>query len=291
MKIGAAAIQMEPQPFAVAANLERADALVRQARDSGAEVVALPEMVNTGYAFSHHYADYAEGLDGPTIQHWRGRSIDWDIAIAAGFVERDGRHLYDSLALFTPDGQVRVYRKRNLVFWERFSFRPGREPLVVQTKWGRIGLAICADMIYKQVWDDYRGRIDMAVVSSAWPDFACRLTGRKHWLLGKIGPLSGSIPRTVANDLGVPVIFANQCGPTHTSIPMVGTWLIEKLADRFAGLSCVCDGRHGPPTIAGREEEVIVAPITLHSFRGPRSCRTTSPWATASASYSVSARP
>ena len=47
------------------------------------------------------------------------------MAIAAGFVEREGRHLYDSLAFCAPDGDVHIYRKRNLVFWERFRFHPG----------------------------------------------------------------------------------------------------------------------------------------------------------------------
>ena len=50
----------------------------------------------------------------------------------------------------------RLYRKRNLVFWERFRFRPGKSPLVVPTPWGRIGFAVCADMIYRKVWHDYR---------------------------------------------------------------------------------------------------------------------------------------
>ena len=58
------------------------------------------------------------------------------MAIAAGFVEREGRHLYDSLVFCSPDGDIRIYRKRNLVFWERFRFHPGRLPLIVQPRGG-----------------------------------------------------------------------------------------------------------------------------------------------------------
>ena len=83
---------------------------------------------------------------------------------------------------------------------------------MVRTPWGRIGFAICADMIYRRIWRDYRGRIDLAVIASAWPDFADRRTGRPHWLYGGLGPLAGEIPRIVAQDLGMPVVFANQCG-------------------------------------------------------------------------------
>ena len=195
------------------------------------------------------------------------------MAIAAGFIERDGRHLYDSLVFCCPDGDIRIYRKRNLVFWERFRFLPGRLPLVVKTPWGRVGFAICGDMIYRRVWSTYRGQIDLAVISAAWPDFADRESGQRHWLLGHIGPLSGAIPAKVALDLGIPVIFTNQCGPTRTTIPVLGT----KIEDCFSGQSSICDGRHGVPARVGREPALLIAPITLHHQRGLKTWRSMSP--------------
>jgi N-carbamoylputrescine amidase len=289
VKLLAAAIQMPSDPQDVAANRERADALLRRARDAGAELAVLPEMFNTGYGLLPDYHPHAETLDGPTLRLLRERSRQWNLAIAAGFVERDGPHLYDALAFCTPDGQTHVYRKRNLVFWERFRFRPGREPLIVKTRWGRIGFAICADMIYRRVWDAYRGRIDLAVVAAAWPRFACRETQRPHWLFGHVGPMAGEIPGKVAADLGIPVVFANQCGPTRTTIPLLGTWIAEKVADRFAGLSSITDGRHDFAVQAGTDEDVVLAPVTLHSPQGPKLCRSTFPSARA-ASFSASAR-
>ncbi len=280
MKITAAAIQMPSDVGAVAANLERADGLLRRARDLGAELAVLPEMFNTGYGLVPDYAPTAEGRDGPTLRHLAGRARTWDLTIAAGFVEREGRHLYDALALVEPDGTTEVYRKRNLVFWERFRFRPGREPVVAKTRFGRVGLAICADMIYRDVWSFYRDRIDLAVIASAWPEFACRASGRKHWLFGHVGPLSGAIPHKVAMDLGVPVVFANQCGHTQTTIPILRTII----ADRFAGKSSVTDGRHGPPTVAGLDEEILVSELTIHPARGIHTCRSTSASAPAASS-------
>jgi predicted amidohydrolase len=272
VKIVAAAIQM-PSPLGeVEANLERADGMLRRAHLAGAELAVLPEMFNTGYGLLPDYAPSAEGRDGPTIRHLLERSRRWDMTIAAGFVERDGKHLYDSVALVEPDGSTQVYRKRNLVFWERFRFRPGRDPLVVPTRFGRIGLAICADMIYSRVWTDYRGRIDLAIVVAAWPEFACRHSGRRHWLFGHVGPLSGAIPHSVARDLGIPVLFANQCGETQTTIPILGT----RISDRFAGLSSLTDGHHGPPLIAGLDEQLLISELTLHPAQGLTACRSTS---------------
>ncbi len=186
------------------------------------------------------------------------------MGIAGGFVERDGRHIYNSLALCLPDGAVHIYRKRHLVFWEPYRFRPGRSPLVVQTPWGRIGLAICADIIRGAVWDNYRSRIDIAVIAAAWPEFARQSDNRRHWLVGGLGPLSAEIPATVARDLGVPVIFANQCGTTRTTIPVLGSFLAVHISDRFAGHSSICDGRRSPPLVADAGSQLVLSDVLIH---------------------------
>jgi N-carbamoylputrescine amidase len=273
VKLVVAAIQMTCQPLEVERNLSRAEAHLRAAHEAGARIAVLPEMFNTGYGLQPDYTPLAETISGPTIQRLLELSARWNLIIAGGFVERDTRHLYDSLALCLPDGNVHVYRKRHLVFWERFRFYPGRDPVIVPTSCGRIGLAICADMIYRNVWETYRDRIDLALIASAWPDFTCRHTGRRDWLLGHVGPLSGEIPCLVARDLGIPVIFANQCGETRTTIPLIH----KRIADRFAGRSAICDGRHGISAQADAAEQVVLGSITIHTLRGPHSCRTTSP--------------
>jgi len=278
VRLLAAAIQMPAAPLRLAENLDRADALLRRAHDSGVELAVLPEMFNTGYGLVPDYGPVAEGRDGPTLAFLQDRSRRRGQAIAAGFVERDGHHLYDSLAFCQPDGRLDVYRKRHLVFWEPYRFRKGRDPLIVPTPWGRVGFAVCADMIYRRTWNEYRGRIDLAVIAAAWPDFADRRTGRKNRIFGRIGPMAAEIPGRVARDLGIPVVFANQSGATRTKIPIVGT----VIDDRFSGRSAVCDGHHGPPALAGTAEELVIAPVTLHHpARGPHACRSTSPSATA----------
>lgn len=280
MKLMAAAVQMPSDLLDLSANLQRADAQLRRARDAGAELVVLPELFNTGYSLCPDFGPHSETPEGPTLSHLLQRARRWKMHIAAGFVEREGRHLYDSLAFCSPSGELHIYRKRNLVFWERFRFQPGEKPLVVSTPWGRLGFAVCADMIYRRVWNEYSDRIDMAVVSAAWPEFSDRITGRAHWLLGRVGPLCSDIPARVAEDLGVPVVFANQCGETQTRIPLLHT----TIRDRFAGLSSICDGRHGPPLRAGVEPDLLLSTVTVHPKRGLKSWHSTSPSARAAVS-------
>jgi N-carbamoylputrescine amidase len=281
VQVRAAAIQMQCLPGDLPGNLDRADASLARCRDEGVELAVLPEMFNTGYCARGDYHPIAEDGEGRTLSALRDRSRRWGFCIAAGFVEHHAGHLYDSLAFCCPDGRMEVYRKRHLVFWECTRFRRGRAPLVVSAPWGRVGFAICADMIYRRVWREYRERIDLAVVAAAWPDFADRRSGRPHWLYGGLGPLSGEIPRIVAQDLGIPVVFANQCGETETKVPMM-----PLIADRFAGRSSLCDGRRSLPVRAGTDEALVIASLTVPSRsstpsttpdRGAKPCRSTSP--------------
>jgi predicted amidohydrolase len=263
VKIVVAAVQMGCELLKRAANLEVADDFLSESHRSGAQLSVLPEMFNTGYGLLPDFGPCSEGVDGPTLRHLSRRSREWGMGIAAGFVERDGRHLYDALALCLPGGSIHIYRKRRLVFWEAFRFRAGRMPLVVRTPWGRVGLAVCADMMDRHVWDDYRGRIDLAVVAAAWPEFTCRHSGHGHRLFGHVGPMAKAIPGEVARDLGVPVIFANQTGPTRTTIPVLGLILAMHIADRFAGHSSICNGRSPARVIAGPEQQLILAEVTV----------------------------
>ena len=180
----------------------------------------MPELFNTGYSLCPDFGPYSETAEGPTLSYLRQRSRQWKMAIAAGFVEREGQaplRLPGVLharrrAPHLPQAQPGVLGAVPVLSRPRAAGRA--DPVRA-----RIGFAVCADMIYRRVWDDYRDRIDLAVVSAAWPDFANRDTGRRHWLLGHVGPLSGAIPSKVAVDLGIPVIFANQCGETRTTDP------------------------------------------------------------------------
>ena len=167
------------------------------------------------------------------------------------------------MAFCLPDGSVQIYRKRHLVFWEAVPLPPRPTPARRPDALGPVGLAVCADMMYRRVWDDYRGRIDLAVIASAWPEFACRHSGRGHRLFGHVGPMAVTIPTEVARDLDVPVIFANQSGSTRTTIPVLGLALSMHIADRFAGCSSICDGRFASPVIAGAGPQLVLSEVTV----------------------------
>jgi hypothetical protein len=116
-------------------------------------------------------------------------------------------------------------------------------------------------MIYSSTWRGYRNRIDLAIVSSAWPEFACSRRGRPNWLLGRLGPLCRELPKRIAADLDVPVIFSNQCGLTRTRVPLMNAWF----EDRFAGASAIVDPRAGTDAQAGLDEALVLGEICVRN--------------------------
>ena len=148
-----AACQLAPTLGDPAANREKVAAVVGQAVGRGAELVALPELVSSGYAFEDRAEAWesAEGVDGPTLSAWRQLAADHGIVLVGGFCERSGDTLFNSAAVVDPSGLRAVYRKTHLWDRERLIFAAGdAAPPVVETSAGRISTMICYDLEFPE---------------------------------------------------------------------------------------------------------------------------------------------
>jgi predicted amidohydrolase len=65
--IKTAAIQLDAAPAPTAVRLQRAADQVASAAKEGAQLIVLPEIFNTGYAYTHLNHHLAEPMDGPTV--------------------------------------------------------------------------------------------------------------------------------------------------------------------------------------------------------------------------------
>src|SRR5271168_2048720 len=112
----AAAVQMNAGPDK-AANLERAERLVRVGAARGANLVALPEVFNWR-GKRNEQAAAAEKLDGQSLTLMSKLARELQIHLVAGSiterVETESR-CYNTSVLIGPDGkQIAVYRKIHL---------------------------------------------------------------------------------------------------------------------------------------------------------------------------------
>jgi predicted amidohydrolase len=169
-----AACQLGPVLGEVAANLSQVEVAVRHAVGAGAEVVVLPELVTTGYAFesAQEVRGLAERVDGPSLQAITALAAEHDLVIAGGFAElAGGDEVYNSAFLIDRSGIRAVYRKAHLWADERRWFKPGRQPPpVVDTDRGRIGILICYDLEFPE-WTRLAALAgaDLLCVPTNWP--------------------------------------------------------------------------------------------------------------------------
>lgn len=147
----------------VAENLAQAERLVRQAADQGATVVVLPEKWNV-IDTDDRQTSRAEALDGPSIRAASGWARDLGITLVAGSVSEriDGdSRAANTCVVIAPDGrQVATYRKIHLFdvtvgehqYRESAGTLPGEDVVTVDVADHRLGLAICYDLRFPELF-------------------------------------------------------------------------------------------------------------------------------------------
>lgn len=257
--VAVATVQFAAEPLNPTNNLNRISQLVANAHARGARMIVFPELSNTGYVEHIDLHALAEDLDGPSVKTFSKLSQQFGVYLAVGFAEFYRGDIYNSVAFTTPRGEVSVYRKQHLIFWEHFYFRCGVQSLIVETEVGRLGFAICADMMYRRVWNQYRGKIDLAIVSSAWPKATAETRGGVGWILRPSDKLTSAFPTRIANNMSVPVVVSNQTGPCDVRIPMMGA--AQPAA--FSGRSTIYDQKGSRLTNSLDGEGIAIAEVQI----------------------------
>jgi predicted amidohydrolase len=154
-QIQIACAQLAPVFGDVDINRARASEAIESAARTGADLVVLPELCTTGYAFADESeaCELGERADGPTLEQWRALAMAHRLVIVGGFCELDAEGVPRNSALLVDrDGSSRVYRKAHLWDREQLIFVAGTEPPpVLQTSAGRVGIAICYDAFFPEV--------------------------------------------------------------------------------------------------------------------------------------------
>jgi predicted amidohydrolase len=224
---------MNASPTPLLERLERAENLVDSAAGQGAELLLLPELFNTGYAYSERNFEQAEPLDGITASWMRKMALQKKVHLAGSFLRRSGKDIYNTLLLVSPNGQNWIYDKHYPWMWERAYFRPGQGIQVAETALGRIGMLICWDVAHETLWRQYASRVDLMLVSSCPPavhDLSLVLPDGQRIPNARLGPFMrkagwnadqtfGALLRRQSAWLGVPVVQAAGTGLFRSPFP------------------------------------------------------------------------
>ncbi|ADE13731.1 Nitrilase/cyanide hydratase and apolipoprotein N-acyltransferase [Nitrosococcus halophilus Nc 4] len=187
-----AAIQMASGPN-VGANLLEVERLIAQAAAEGANLVVLPEnFALMGEKDDALLSIVEEEGEGPLQSFLAQQAARYKLWLVGGTVplrasetgkvraacllfDASGRRVarYDKLHLFDvslPGGGER--------YCESLTIEPGREVVVADTPFGKIGLAVCYDLRFPEL---FRCLVEQGMEILALPSAFTALTGRAHW--------------------------------------------------------------------------------------------------------------
>jgi predicted amidohydrolase len=127
------------------ANLQRADAFIRDAGSKGCDIVVLPECMDLGWT-DPSARRLAQPIPGPHTERLSRSAVESRIYVVAGLVERAGDRLYNAAVLIDPRGQILlVHRKINELDIANDLYAIGDRLAVAHTPLGTLGINICAD--------------------------------------------------------------------------------------------------------------------------------------------------
>ena len=187
-----AAIQMASGPN-VKANLAEAEKLINIAVQQEAELVVLPENFAIMGMAETDKVKIAEPYGSGLLQRFlKDQAIKHGIWLVGGTIplssDEPGK-VSAACLLFNPQGEVVtrydkihlfdvIIEASNESYTESETITPGNNIVVVDTPFGRLGLAVCYDLRFPEL---FRAMVEQNMEICAMPSAFTSLTGRVHW--------------------------------------------------------------------------------------------------------------
>ncbi len=187
-----AAIQMASGPN-IEANLHEAEQSIRSAVEAGAGLIVLPENFALMGLVETDYFKFSEQAGSGKIQDFLvEQAIKNGVWIVGGTIpitSNEPGKVSAACLVFNDQGErVARYDKIHLFdveimdsresYTESLTIKPGQEAVVVDSPFGKLGLAICYDLRFPEL---FRELLDKGADIFAVPSAFTAITGRAHW--------------------------------------------------------------------------------------------------------------
>lgn len=251
-----------------AANIARAERLVRQAAGKGAQIILLQELFETPYfcidQSAQHFGLATPVESNPAVAHFRNIARELQVVLPISFFERCNNAYYNSVVIVDAGGDLLgTYRKTHIPngpgYQEKQFFNPGDTGFKVwHTRYGCIGVGICWDQWFPET---ARAMALMGAELIFYPTAIgsepqdATLDSKDHWQRAMQGHAAANL---------VPVIASNRIGVEH-SVAAADTCIT------FYGSSFICDETGAMLQVADRQtEQVLVQEFDLDAIRKRR---------------------
>jgi predicted amidohydrolase len=140
-------------------NLKKIERLTIKAQGQGANLAIFPELSLTSYVVRDQIYELAETIPGPSTKVVENLAKKTGMHIIFGMPELSEKTkatIFNTAVLVGPEGFIGKYRKMYLpthsVFEEKRYFRQGYQTAAFETPLGNIGLCICYDVFFPEVF-------------------------------------------------------------------------------------------------------------------------------------------
>jgi predicted amidohydrolase len=244
--------------------------LLREGKNQGLHLAVLPEISLTGYDLCDKVGESADTIPGTLTDRLASLTRELQLTVVAGMTEAVENDLYNTLIVCDSLGFRGSYRKVHVSTLENACWKPGETPGIVTCDLGRIGLGICADMVYRTPWEWFQAEpADIIAISAAWPDFRSTHLPLSRRFSQYHHDCLTLLPRQISEVMGAPVLFSNYHGRLPVPVPIT-RW---RLPVTFAGGSWIAGG-HSVAVVTGQLEcewGISEVQLATHSKRPEKS--------------------
>lgn len=149
-------------------NINKAIAMISEAKEKGADLAILPEMFNCPYE-NEKFVEYAEfAKNSYTLNSISSIAKEKSIHVLAGSIpekinadEKSIDYIYNTSFLFDDNGKILGYHRKmhlfdidvkdKVYFKESDTLKAGNKVTVIDTKFGKIGIGICYDIRFPEL--------------------------------------------------------------------------------------------------------------------------------------------
>lgn len=228
-------------------NLVKARNMTAHAAERGSDIIVFPELWSTGYDLENA-AMHSTPIDKGVFAEMSSLASEHNIHVLGSCLSLSGSDQFGNTAVFfNPNGRILgKYTKAHLfrLMDEHRYLTAGDHLTIAETAWGKVGLAICYDLRFPELFRIYALAGAKAVFLPAeWPH--PRLT---HWqVLLRARAIENQMYTIACNRVGI-------SKDTH-----------------FFGHSCIIDPWGRTIVEAGEDEELLTAEIGIDKVDQARS--------------------